>query len=52
MHSPIIVSGLILLAMITTLLGSVHVDGGKISVEPTSRNLIIWNNPQQPDSGC
>ena len=45
MHSPIIVSGLILLAMITTLLGSVHVDGGKISVEPASRNLIIWNNP-------
>lgn len=45
MHSPIIVSGLILLAMITTLLGSVHVDGGKISVEPASRNLIIWSNP-------
>ena len=45
MHSPIIVSGLILLAMITTLVGSVHVDGGKISVEPTSRNLIIWNSP-------
>jgi glycosyltransferase involved in cell wall biosynthesis len=45
MHSPIIVSGLILLAMITTLLGSVHVDGGKISVEPASRNLIIWNSP-------
>jgi glucosyl-3-phosphoglycerate synthase len=45
MHSPIIVSGLILLAMITTLLGAVHVDGGKISVEPASRNLIIWSNP-------
>ena len=45
MHSPIIVSGLILIAMITTLLGSVHVDGGKISVEPASRNLIIWSNP-------
>ena len=45
MHSPIIVSGLILLAMISTLLGSVHVDGGKISIEPNSRNLIIFNNP-------
>ena len=45
MHSPIIVSGLILLAMITTLLGSAQFDGGKISVEPASRNLIIWNNP-------
>jgi glycosyltransferase involved in cell wall biosynthesis len=45
MHSPIIVSGLILLAMISTLLGSVHVDGGKVSIEPNSRNLIIFNNP-------
>ena len=45
MHSPIIVSGLILLAMITTLVGSVHVDDGKISIEPNSRNLIIFNNP-------
>ncbi len=45
MHSPIIVSGLILLAMITTLLGSVHIDDDKISIEPNSRNLIIFNNP-------
>jgi len=45
MHSPIIVSALILLAMITTLLGSVHVEGGKISIEPASRNLIIFNSP-------
>jgi len=45
MHSPIIVSALILLAMITTLLGSVHVEGGKVSIEPASRNLIIFNSP-------
>ncbi len=45
MHSPIIVSALILLAMITTLLGSVHVEGGKISIEPVPRNLIIFNSP-------
>ncbi|WP_048191923.1 glycosyltransferase [Methanobacterium sp. SMA-27] len=45
MHSPIIVSILILLAMMTTILGSVHVDNGKISIEPASRNLIIFNNP-------
>ena len=45
MHSPIIVSVLILLAMMTTILGSVHVDNGKISIEPASRNLIIWNTP-------
>lgn len=41
MHSPIIVSALILLAMITTLLGSVHVEGGTISIQPVSRNVII-----------
>ncbi|MTK64407.1 MAG: glycosyltransferase, partial [Methanobacterium sp.] len=45
MHSPIIVSAMILLAMCTTLLGSVHVEGGKISIEPASRNLIIFNSP-------
>lgn len=45
MHSPIIVSALILLAMTTTLLGSVHVEGGKVSIEPASRNLIIFNSP-------
>jgi glucosyl-3-phosphoglycerate synthase len=41
MHSPIIVSILILLAMMTTILGSVHVDNGKISIEPASRNFIF-----------
>lgn len=46
MHFPIIVSGLILVALLTTLLGSVHVDEGKISIEPTSRNLIIWEPAQ------
>lgn len=45
MHSPIIVSALILLAMITTLLGSVHIDNGKISIQPVSSNLIIFNSP-------
>lgn len=45
MHSPILVSALILLAMLTTILTSVHVDGGKISIEPASRNVIIFNSP-------
>jgi glucosyl-3-phosphoglycerate synthase len=45
MHSPIIVSALILLAMITTLVGSVHVEGGKVSIEPASRNVVFFNNP-------
>ncbi|KAF5086510.1 Undecaprenyl-phosphate 4-deoxy-4-formamido-L-arabinose transferase [anaerobic digester metagenome] len=50
MHSPIIVSGLILIAMLTTLLGAVHVDDGKISIQPNSRNLIIWNQPHENQS--
>ncbi len=41
MHSPILVSGLILVAIITTLLGSVHIEDGQISVEPASGNLVI-----------
>jgi glucosyl-3-phosphoglycerate synthase len=44
MHSPMLVSGLIMVAMLATLLGSIHVDEGKISIEPASRNLIIWKN--------
>jgi glucosyl-3-phosphoglycerate synthase len=42
MHSPIIVSGIILIAMVSTLLGAFHFEDGRISIEPTSRNLIIW----------
>lgn len=45
MHFPIIVSGLILVSMMFTLVGSVHVDSGKISIEPASSNLIIWKGP-------
>jgi glucosyl-3-phosphoglycerate synthase len=50
MHSPIIVSGLIMFAILFTMLGSVHVDAGKISIEPASRNLIIWKQPQENQS--
>lgn len=42
MHSPILVSAIILIAMISTLLGAVNFEDGKLSIEPTSRNLIIW----------
>ncbi len=45
MHFPIIVSALILMAMLVTLLGAVHVDEGKISIEPASSNLVIWIDP-------
>ena len=50
MHSPIIVSALIMFAVIFTMLGSVHVDSGKISIEPASRNLIIWKQPVENQS--
>lgn len=41
MHFPILVSALILVAIIFTLLGSVHVDSSKITIQPASGNLII-----------
>jgi len=41
MHFPILVSALILLAMIFTLLGGVHIDGGKLTIQPASGNLVI-----------
>ncbi|MGC9517715.1 MAG: glycosyltransferase [Methanomicrobiales archaeon] len=47
MHFPILVSGLILILMLTSFLGAVHVDEGKISIEPASRNLIIWKEPSE-----
>ncbi len=42
MHFPILISGLILVALISTLVGAVTIEEGKISIEPNSRNLIIW----------
>ncbi|MCE5214018.1 MAG: glycosyltransferase [Methanobacterium sp.] len=50
MHSPILVSAIILLAMISTLLGAVQFQDGKVSIEPTSRNLIIWGPNQENKS--
>jgi len=47
MHFPILVSALILVAMISTFLGAIHIDEGKISIEPNPGNLIIWKkNPE------
>lgn len=45
MHSPLIVSALIMFAVLFTMLGSVHVDEGKISIQPAARNLIFWKQP-------
>jgi glucosyl-3-phosphoglycerate synthase len=47
MHSPLIVSALIMFAVLFTMLGSVHVDEGKISIEPAARNVIFWKQPME-----
>ncbi len=44
MHFPILVSALILLAMIFTFMGSVHITDSGISVQPASSNLV-WKSP-------
>jgi len=41
MHFPFLVSGLILLAMIFTFVGYVHINGGTISIQPASENLVL-----------
>lgn len=41
MHFPILISALILLAMIFSFIGNVHVDSHKITIQPASGNLII-----------
>jgi glucosyl-3-phosphoglycerate synthase len=41
MHFPILVSGLILLVMIFTFVGYVHVDDGTLSIQPASGNLVL-----------
>ncbi|MDD3753250.1 MAG: glycosyltransferase [Methanobacterium sp.] len=50
MHSPLIVSALIMFAVLFTMLGSVHVDEGKISIEPAARNVIFWKQPVENQS--
>lgn len=47
MHSPMLVSALILIAMVSTLFGAIEVDDNQISIEPNSGNLVIWKNAEQ-----
>jgi glycosyltransferase involved in cell wall biosynthesis len=42
LHFPILVSGFILILMLSTFIGTANISDGKISIEPTSRNLIIF----------
>ena len=41
-HFPMIISIVILLLMISTFIGAAHFENGVLSIEPNSRNLIIY----------
>ena len=41
-HFPLIISMIILLLMISTFIGAAHFNNGVLSIEPNSRNLIIY----------
>ena len=41
MHFPVLISGLILILMLTSFLSVATISDGKISIEPTSRNLVL-----------
>ncbi|RBQ22814.1 Glycosyltransferase AglE [Candidatus Methanobinarius endosymbioticus] len=47
MHFPVVISAIILLLMLSTFLSAANFSDGKISIEPTSRNLVIF--PGSPD---
>ncbi|MCC7553095.1 MAG: glycosyltransferase [Methanobacteriaceae archaeon] len=49
-HFPVIISGIILLLMISTFLGATIINNGSISIEPTSRNLMITDDEEKPIS--
>ena len=46
-HFPMIISIIVLLLMISTFIGAAHFENGVLSIEPNSRNLIIYadNSP-------
>ena len=41
-HFPMIISIVVLLLMISTFIGAAHFENGVLSIEPNSRNLIIY----------
>lgn len=46
-HFPVIISAIILILMISTFLGAATIENGSISIEPSSRNLIIFSDNDQ-----
>lgn len=49
-HFPMIISIIILLLMISTFLGAAHFENGVLSIEPSSRNLIIYADDSPRDN--
>ncbi|RAP45626.1 MAG: hypothetical protein BZ135_05400 [Methanosphaera sp. rholeuAM6] len=49
MHFPVVISIIIILAIVATLLGSVSISSNEISIEPTTKNLVI-STVSQPRS--
>ncbi len=49
-HFPMIISICILLLMISTFIGAAHFENGVLSIEPNSRNLIIYADDSQSDN--
>ncbi|MDO5823511.1 glycosyltransferase [Methanobrevibacter sp.] len=49
-HFPMIISMIVLLLMISTFIGAAHFDYGVLSIEPNSRNLIIYADDSSRDN--
>ena len=49
-HFPMIISIIVLLLMISTFIGAAHFNNGVISIEPNSRNLIIYADDTPQDN--
>ncbi|WP_458405376.1 glycosyltransferase [Methanobrevibacter sp.] len=49
-HFPMIISVIILLLMISTFIGAAHFEHGVLSIEPNSRNLIIYADDSSRDN--
>ena len=49
-HFPMIISIIILLLMISTFIGASHFENGVLSIEPNSRNLVIYADDTPSDN--
>ena len=49
-HFPLIISIILLILMISTFIGAAHFENGVLSIEPNSRNLIIYADDSPRDN--